>query len=68
MVLPADDIRNGEFDVHFNCLPNFLLDNLPEIVDQLLSIRSEYGYDDDPIEGEEQTERFCDNCDAKLDE
>lgn len=61
MILPNADIPNGEFDVHFGCLPEFLLEHLPEIADQILALRAEYGYDDEPIE------TFCANCDSKLD-
>lgn len=56
-------MANGEFDVHFNCLPEFLLEHLPEIADQIMALRAEYGFDDDPIEGE----RYCANCDTPFD-
>lgn len=62
MILPNPDIPNGDWDVHFGCLPEFLLEHLPEIADQILTLRAEYGYDDDPIQGE----LFCANCDSKI--
>lgn len=62
MIVSSADIPNGAFDVHYNCLPEFIIEHLPEIASQIYELMAER------MAGEvELEERFCDNCDSKLD-
>lgn len=62
MIVPSKDIPNGAFDVHYNCLPEFIIEHLPDVASQIYEMMAER------MSGELETEeRFCDACDAKLD-
>lgn len=56
-VVPSKDIPEAEWDVHFVCLAAFLMENLPDIAEQIISIRDEQF---------EPEEFLCANCDQKI--
>lgn len=60
MVVPSKDVPKGEFDLHLMCLPAFLMENLPEIVEEIKDMEYELQ------EYEEPEEQFCAACDARL--
>lgn len=62
MIVPSKDIPNGIFDVHYNCLPDFIIEHLPDVASQVYELMAER------MAGEVETEDlFCANCDEKLD-
>jgi hypothetical protein len=64
MILPSKDIPEGEFNVHMrddtnDCFAGFIEENMPWVADLIRQV--EY-------EPTEDTEIFCANCDAKIED
>ncbi len=58
MVVETTDIPCGDINLHRECVAHFLWDNLPDIVDEIISIEPEMI---------ERTEIYCQGCGDRID-